>query len=149
MNWDAISAIAENLGAVAVILSLVYLAIQVGQTRIQLKAQAEDTITARAFDAYAPIYEGNNASVFRKGLEDPEALNTDEAFLFKLLMDRQRGAFATIVRNAMTGSVSAEMSNRLLDGYRHLFLQTNGGRQWFASAQHLMSKPELKLLHKQ
>ena len=43
MNWDAIGAIAESLGALAVIISLIYLAAQVRQTRVQLRAQAEDS----------------------------------------------------------------------------------------------------------
>ena len=81
MNWDAIGAIAESLGAFAVIVSIVYLAAQVRQTRIQLQAQAEDNITARAFDAYSPIYEGDNVSIFR-GLESPDSLTPDQAFLF-------------------------------------------------------------------
>ena len=98
MNWDAIGAVAELIGAIAVIISIIYLAAQVRQTRLQLQSQAEDNITSRAFAAYSPVYEGNNASIFRKGLESPEELNADEAFVFKLLMDRQRGAFATIVR---------------------------------------------------
>ena len=94
MQWDAIGAIAEALGAVAVIVSIVYLARQVRQTRVQLQAQAEDAITARSFDAYTPVYEGNNASIFRRGLTSPQELNEDEAFVFRLLMDRQRGALA-------------------------------------------------------
>ena len=52
MQWNAIGAIAEVLGAIAVIVSIVYLAAQVRQTRLQLQAQAEDAITARCFDAY-------------------------------------------------------------------------------------------------
>jgi hypothetical protein len=36
MNWDAIGAIAELLGAVGVIASLVYLATQIRQSREQM-----------------------------------------------------------------------------------------------------------------
>ena len=68
MNWDAIGAIAELLGAVAVIISIIYLAAQVRQTRLQLQAQAEDNITSSAFEAYSQPYEGDNVIVFRKGL---------------------------------------------------------------------------------
>ena len=66
MNWDAIGAVAEGLGAVAVIISIIYLAAQVRHTRRQLEAQAEDNISARSFEAYNPVYEGNNAHIFRK-----------------------------------------------------------------------------------
>jgi hypothetical protein len=146
MNWEAIGAIAESLGALAVIVSIIYLAAQVRHTRLQLRAQSEDNITSRSFEAYSPVYEGNNASVFRKGLESPEAMDDDESFLFKLLMDRQHGAFATIVRRTESGSISRELSNKLLAGYKNLFLQTEGGRAWLREARISMSKLELKAL---
>ena len=38
MNWDAIGAIAELLGAIGVIASLVYLAGQIRQSREQMRA---------------------------------------------------------------------------------------------------------------
>ena len=146
MNWDAIGALSEFVGAVAVIISIVYLAAQVRQTRLQLQAQAEDNITSRAFEAYSPVYEGNNAHIFRKGLETPADLSPDEAFIFKLLMDRQRGAFATIVRRSHKKSISKEMFKRLMVGYQQLFLQTEGGRQWFETAKSSMSSLELQAL---
>ena len=42
MNWDAIGAIAELLGAVGVIASLVYLATQIRQSRQQMRTYAHD-----------------------------------------------------------------------------------------------------------
>jgi len=38
MNWDAVGAIAELLGAIGVIASLVYLATQIRQSRDQMQA---------------------------------------------------------------------------------------------------------------
>lgn len=45
MNWDAIGAIAELLGAIGVIVSLVYLATQIRQSREQM---AHNTRALRA-----------------------------------------------------------------------------------------------------
>ena len=146
LNWDAIAASAEGLGAIAVIISIIYLAAQVRQTRLQLQAQAEDNIVSRAFDAYSPIYDGNNASIFRRGLENPEALNEDEAFVFRNLMDRQRGAFGAVIRNRENGAISKEMAAGFLIGYRRLFLETEGGQRWFARAKTVMSEEELAAL---
>lgn len=143
MNWDAVGAIAESLGALAVIISLIYLAAQVRQTRIQLRAQAEDNLISRSFEAFAPVYEDRNAQIFRKGLQDPAALNEDEAFTFRLLMDRQRGAFATAVLRKTNGSISNVVCERLLANYQELFLRTPGGRTWLEHARTSMSKQEL------
>ena len=146
MNWEAVGAIAETLGAIAVIISIAYLAVQVRHTRLQLQAQAEDYMMARVFEAYSPVYEGDNAATFRKGLEAPASLTEDEAFLFRLLMDRQRGAFATIVRRYHDKAIPREVSSRMLKGYRQLFLHTEGGRHWLADARQSMTEAELKAL---
>lgn len=75
MNWDAAGALAEIIGAVAVVISLVYLAIQVRQNTAAVAAQA-------AHDALAAVRELNQhlmanppmARIWRIGQEDPSAL---------------------------------------------------------------------------
>jgi hypothetical protein len=62
MNWDAIGAIAELLGAVGVIASLVYLATQIRQSRQQM---GQNT---RALQAGA--YQQFEESVYRRVMDD-------------------------------------------------------------------------------
>ena len=143
MNWDALGAIAELIGAVAIIISIVYLAVQVRQTRKQLQAQADDYISTRAFEAYNPVYEGGNARIFRVGLETPDALNEDEAFVFDLLMDRQRGAFASVVTRQGNKSLHPDTATAMIESYRNLFLNTEGGKLWFEKRKKHMTKLEL------
>ncbi len=51
MNWDAIGAIAELLGAVGVIASLVYLATQIRQSREQM-SQNTKAIRASGYQSF-------------------------------------------------------------------------------------------------
>ena len=146
MNWDAIGAVAEALGALAVIISIIYLAAQVRQTRRQLEAQAEDNIASRSFEAFDPVYAGDNAKVFRKGLQAPETLDEDEAFLFGLLMDRQRGAFANIVRRRHSRLIAMDVSDHLLRNYTNMFLNTAGGQWWLQRSRGALSRLELEAL---
>lgn len=146
MNWDALGAVAELIGAVAIIISIVYLAVQVKQTRKQLQAQADDYISTRAFEAYNPVYEGDNARIFRVGLETPAALNEDEAFVFDLLMDRQRGAFSSVVTRQGNKSLHPETAKTMIASYKNLFLQTPGGQAWFEKRKQHMTKYELAAL---
>ena len=143
MNWDAIGAIAESVAAFAVIVSILYLARQVNQTKMQLQAQAEDYVMSSAFDAFSPVYEGRNADIFRLGLEDPTQLSESDRFVFMLLMDRQRGVFASIVRRKHGKTLTPEMANRLLDGYRRTFLGTAGGQAWLERRRSHLSSAEL------
>jgi hypothetical protein len=83
MNWDAIGAIAELLGAIGVIASLVYLATQIRQGREQVRAataqqyQSQATSTAQAW-AQDPA----SARLVRRGIEDVDQLDEDESFRF-------------------------------------------------------------------
>ena len=50
MNWDAVGAFAELLGAIAVFGSLVYLAIPIRGSTNQASAQMFQTLAAKPFD---------------------------------------------------------------------------------------------------
>jgi len=79
MNWDAIGALGEIVGAFAVVLSLVYLAVQVRQNTTALRG-------ATAAEAVGAIREWNNrliddavvSELFAKGVEDPTQLTDAE-----------------------------------------------------------------------
>ncbi len=82
MNWEAIGAVAEILGAVAVVASLVYLGRQIHQSNAQSQADARYSF----LDAYGQlsltIAENKDlASVFRRGMQGLE-LDEDEAIQF-------------------------------------------------------------------
>ena len=82
MNWEAIGAVAEILGAVAVVASLVYLGRQIHQSNAQSQADARYSF----LDAYGQLsltIAANNdlASVFRRGMQGLE-LDEDEAIQF-------------------------------------------------------------------
>jgi hypothetical protein len=67
MNWDAIGAAAETLGAIGVIVTLGYLAIQVRQNTKTLKAQIHESMTT----GYLSIVEigAANAKVLSAGVK--------------------------------------------------------------------------------
>ena len=47
MNWDAFGALAEALGAVAVIATLAYLSVQIRQNSRMMRAQIRDSISGK------------------------------------------------------------------------------------------------------
>lgn len=74
MNWDAIGAIAETLGAVGVIASLVYLAGQIRQntSNVRNSTAASFADSALAFNTFLAQEDVNR--IWWDGLTDPEAL---------------------------------------------------------------------------
>ena len=94
MNWEAIGAIGELVGAVGVILTLVYLAYQIRQNTRQL-VQNETSARAAAINAsIAVIWESRRSvyenaeliAVWLKGLRSPGDLTENEAYRFRLVM---------------------------------------------------------------
>ena len=94
MNWEAIAAISQMIGAFAVVVSLIYLAFQIRQNTKQLE-QNERTAIAASVSASATSYRENRqhiytssevAGIHMKGLADPLVLSDVERHRFRLLM---------------------------------------------------------------
>ena len=76
MNWDAIGALGEIIGAAAVFISLLYLAIQIRQSTTLARTQYH----TNSVSIFAPFsdWKSANPRVFREGMTDFESLNADD-----------------------------------------------------------------------
>ena len=86
MTWEAIGAVSEALGAIAVFVTLVYLTFQIRHNSSVLEAQTEDAI-ATGFMNLNAVVASNPAlgRVFVHGCEDYGALNADERIQFNFM----------------------------------------------------------------
>jgi hypothetical protein len=89
MNWDAIGAIAETLGAVGVIASLVYLGTQIRDSRKQmshntraLRASTFQQFREEIRASHSNVIPISEARVIRLGLTGLDHLDEDEAYQF-------------------------------------------------------------------
>ena len=78
MNWDAIGAIGEVVGAIAVFISLIYLATQVRTQNRESRLTAVHEIQVAFRESYQAFTVGNLAEVFQKGEEDWSSLTLAE-----------------------------------------------------------------------
>ena len=87
MGWDAIGAIGEVVGALGVIFSVLYLAVQVrSNTKATRKQNAHDhNVAARELWSLMAS-SSETASIWRRGLEDPDTLDPDEKLRFTAIM---------------------------------------------------------------
>jgi hypothetical protein len=87
MNWEAIGAIAEGLGAAGVIITLVYLATQIRQNTAALR-RTEMNVAMEQFGSFRKLLLSNETfpRIFLVGQADLELLNDNERFNFELLM---------------------------------------------------------------
>ncbi len=86
MNWEAIGAVGEVVGAAGVILSLLYLSRQVGQNTRQMRVATHDGTTRDLRTFAREALSGGYSRVFARGLEDYESLDADEKLDFAFVM---------------------------------------------------------------
>ena len=78
LNWDAISAVSEVIGAAAVVISLIYLAVQIRQNTNAIRGSTLDAITSHMQEELR--WSSDMPTVIRKALEDPDSLTWEESW---------------------------------------------------------------------
>ncbi len=82
MNWDALGAIGEVVGAIAVVVTLLYVARQIRQANAQTQAQARYSFIEAYGEMNTSITNSKDvASIFRRGFTG-ETLDPDEHYQF-------------------------------------------------------------------
>lgn len=134
MNWEAMGAIGEIVGAAGVIITLAYLAVQVRQNSRQLergieasRIAAEDAF-GRGFDRWRElsVTDEEVADLFLRGMEDIESLGRSERLRFNYILASFNWLAWQVWRSqSLIGDTNAEI-------FRHLLLHP-GGRAWYRS----------------
>jgi hypothetical protein len=78
VNWEAVGAIGEVIGALAVIATLLYLALQVRQNTKAIKGATLNAITDH--HQFELRWSSDIATAWRKSLTEPESLTPDESW---------------------------------------------------------------------
>lgn len=105
MNWDALGAIAELLGAAAVFITLVYLALQIRQNTKAVRASAMHASVTHIAELRRDVYsDGEMADIYMRGGIAPESLNPVEQTRYR-----------TLVHNMMMSQVNTYAQVRYAD----------------------------------
>ena len=138
MNWEAIGAIGEAIGAIGVIITLGYLGFQIRQNTAQLE-QNERTAIASAVSVSATNYRENRrfiytsrdiATVVLKGMADPNSLDEIDLYRFRLVIQNTMDALWDLYAQTVTTHFSPETWETQGVGLIKRVFLTAGGR-WF------------------
>ncbi len=136
MNWDALGAIAESLGAVGVIATLFYLGAQIRQNTASVRAASRQDIS----DGYRTInrllLDPAVARAFSKGLSSYPDLPFEERNLFNTLMGEQTTFFQGVYALYESGNLPEDYYVAYRDWTASL-LATPGGRAFYDAVGHL------------
>ena len=107
MNWDAVAAISAAFGAIGVIATVGYLAVQIRQNTSSVQGATEQSLMTAEMALYGLLAE--HASVYRRGCEGATVLDPDEEAQFEQLvmavMSQLYGAYVQHKRKIIPDSV--------------------------------------------
>ena len=141
MNWDAISAVAEVVGVIAVVVSLIYLAVQVRQNTSQLKQDNLRTTVRGTLDANWHYHRDPEAfRIMSRGVQNFDDMPPQEqAHFHSILVDLS--FYQGVARNQYLAGL---IDKSALDVNLYFFLailSTPGGRQWWELAKRTKPMP--------
>lgn len=130
MNWGAIGAVGEIIGALAVFLTLVYLAIQIRQNTKSVQASAVDASISKVNDVRQSLYENAELSrIYIQGLAHPDELDEESRFRFRLVVHNILLAISNIhSQTSFTGLSTSTWESQLVILKR---ITTSPGGRWF------------------
>ena len=97
LNWDAIGAVGEILGAVGVIVTLGYLAHQIRQNTNATRSQSVQSLAESGATMNAMIVEKPDvAQMFLTGMSDYRSLSTEDRLRFTFLISQWLLAFEAV-----------------------------------------------------
>ena len=138
MNWEAIGAIGEIVGAFGVVVTFIYLAYQIRQNTVQLeqstlaaKAAAQNASNEALRENRKALFESAGmAEIFLRGNENPDDLDVVSKLRYRLVMQNITEVMLEIYTQALITSFSPETWNTQGTTLVKRVLATPGG-QWF------------------
>ncbi len=109
VNWEAIAAIAEGLGAIGVIATVIYVGLQIRHNSHAVQGATEQALVSQEMALFALMAEHPN--IYRRGAGNVDALDADEVVVFENLvsavMSQLYSAFAQFQRGLIPEPVWA------------------------------------------
>jgi hypothetical protein len=132
MTWEAISAVADGAAAIAVIVSLLYLAVQVNQNTQTLRRQGLQSARERFLgNLDRATATSEDAEIFRKGLNDFDRLSPADQGCFHAKMHTLIHGF----NHALDLHGAGLLADDELAAMRDItvsYLSAPGAQQWWA-----------------
>lgn len=138
MNWEAIGAIGEIVGAIGVIITLGYLGFQIRQNTSQLEQNERTSIAAAVSGSVADYRENRRyiytsrdvADIVMKGMSDANSLDEIDRYRFRLILQNTMDALWDVYSQTVITGFSPETWQTQGVGLVRRVFTTNGG-SWF------------------
>ena len=135
MNWDAIGSIAEFIGAVAVILTLIYLALQTKHNVLAVNQSAQQNLVTEMGAAMGALFENPEvAEIYLKGISSYSSLTPLEKVRFSSLFHQ----FARVSEQAYLSFRAGTLDAQVWQGLEAQVLDvfsSPGVQEWWVTRE--------------
>ena len=139
MSWQDLGSLGEMISAIAVVVSLIYLAFQIRQNTSQIdqntkasRAAAFDSSITQAMVARQAIFENEDvARIYHEGSIDPDSLSEQDRLRYRLTVHNVLWSLWNLQSQAQVGGLAAETWEAQLMILRRMMFSK--GVQWFWS----------------
>ena len=133
MTIQELGSLSELIAAVATLATLIYLAIQIRANTTAVKVESRRGSTSNAMQFQGILGENKEAaSVFRRGLVEPDSLDPDESIQFTFLFSMLTSQSDNVFDDYRLGVIDQEMMESTTSSTLNL-LKTPGGRQHWSN----------------
>ena len=139
MDWNAIGAVGEILGAAGVIGSLVYLGIQIGQSTRTERARAFQDVFAAFTSQNHEMFGTRNIDLIVTGMRDFKSLSGGDRLRFDHLMLGYFNAIEATMFSKNAYLMGQETLENWSYAMRTRFLPYSGVRDWWSEAKGMMA----------
>jgi len=142
MNWDAIGAVGEVVGAAAVVVTLIYLTIQLRQNTQSAQNSAWQAIIRVLTDLDVTEATDPELSTFIRLAEaDPRQLSEDQYWKFTKIAESRLGTFEYAYLATNRGTIESYYWEAIRPYAEH-YMQKPGYRQFWSEAAEAVYHPE-------
>jgi len=140
MNWDAIGAVSELVGALAVVITLIYLALQIRQNTRAVRLDTGHAITEEFRSMFALMAEHKElAELVHAAAADPSAISGVEKVRYYGL----NGNFMRAIENAYIQWSEGALDLRHWEGMKRMvcdYAQLPGFQEFWSDRKHWFSE---------
>lgn len=130
MNIGELASIAEIVGGVAVVVSLIYLALQIRGNSLQTKLGSAISLNHLINEAFDPIYNNDrNIAIWVDGIADPTGLSSQDQAIFGLFMARLVNVLLTALIHHDHNVLDTDVAAAYVGSLRSI-LDSPGGQYW-------------------
>ena len=151
MNWEAVGAVAEMIGGIAVLVTLIYLALQLRQnsdlleqnTRIARQAILRSQTDRYIANCHFMAGDSGIMGIYLRAMEEPTSVTREEWWRFGTYM---YGMFKDYEEMFFFASEGKESAHRWADAQKDIvfYLSPAGGRKWWHSHGNKLLSPAFK-----